>query len=83
MASDSGREFSTSQYWDDRYGKDDDDAKAYEWLRRFDSLQPFLSKHLPSSNQNSSILHLGNGNSVRFITSLLSHICPLLTIWFQ
>lgn len=64
MGSDSGREFSTSQYWDDRYGKADDDAKQYEWLRRFDSLKPFLTKHLPSSESNPSILHLGNGNSV-------------------
>ena len=64
MAGDGGKEFSTSKYWDERYGRDDDDAKQYEWLRRFDSLQPFLSKHLPSPESNPSILHLGNGNSV-------------------
>lgn len=62
---DSGKEFSTSEFWDDRYGKDDQDAKQYEWLRQFDSLRPFLSKHLPLPDSNPSILHLGNGNSVR------------------
>lgn len=64
MAGDRGKEFSTSQYWDDRYGKDDEDAKQYEWLRKFESLRPFLSKHLPPSDDNPTILHLGNGNSV-------------------
>ena len=67
MNSDSGKEFSTSQYWDDRYGKDDQDAKQYEWLRQFDSLRPFLSKHLPAAEKKPKILHLGNGNSVSFL----------------
>lgn len=64
MSKGSGRQFSTSEYWDDRYGKDDDEAKQYEWLRRFDTLQPFLSKHLPLPDSTPRILHLGNGNSV-------------------
>lgn len=30
MGGDSGKEFSTSEYWDDRYGKNDQDARQYE-----------------------------------------------------
>jgi hypothetical protein len=61
---------STPEYWDARYTADTGDATVYDWLRPFDSLQPFFTKHLPSPEPNParpgpSILHLGNGNSVR------------------
>jgi EEF1A lysine methyltransferase 4 len=65
MAGDSVEEYSKAAYWDDRYGKQDEDARQYEWLRRFDSLRPFLRKHLPPADNGPKILHLGNGNSVR------------------
>ncbi|KAK5119824.1 hypothetical protein LTR85_007150 [Meristemomyces frigidus] len=63
MVKDSLAELAHPQYWDKRYSADDEDARVYDWLRRFDTIQPFLTKHLPSPDSNCSILHLGSGNS--------------------
>lgn len=57
-------ELAHPEYWDKRYSADDADAQHYDWLRRFESLKPFLLTHLPSPETNPTILHLGNGNSV-------------------
>ncbi|KAK5111351.1 hypothetical protein LTR62_005191 [Meristemomyces frigidus] len=57
-------ELAHPEYWDKRYSGDDDDAKVYDWLRRFHTIKPFLLKHLPApESNNAKILHLGSGNS--------------------
>lgn len=65
MAEDPNAELSRQEYWDERYGKDAEKGeKSYDWLRNFDTIKPFLTKHLPPASEDSSILHMGNGNSV-------------------
>jgi len=65
MVKDSLKELAHPEYWDKRYSADDDDAKVYDWLRRFDTIRPFLTKYLPPPSDNGpKILHLGSGNSV-------------------
>ena len=56
-------------YWNARYSQDNDDAKVYDWLRRFDTIKPFLIKHLPAPEDEPKVLHLGNGNSVRCLAN--------------
>ncbi|EMC94295.1 hypothetical protein BAUCODRAFT_150480 [Baudoinia panamericana UAMH 10762] len=63
MVKDSLEELSHPEYWDMRYGLDNDDAKAFDWLRHFEKIRPFMTKHLPSASAGPSILHLGSGNS--------------------
>lgn len=63
------RELAHPEYWDARYSKDDADAKVYDWLRHFDALEPFLTKHLPPVASEPEILHLGSGNSVSLYIS--------------
>lgn len=62
--SESLEELARPEYWDKRYAADNDDAKVYDWLRRFDTIQPFLTKYLPAPSQGPRLLHLGSGNSV-------------------
>lgn len=64
MVKDSLEELAHPEYWDKRYSADDDDAKVYDWLRRFDTIKPFLTKYLPPPRAGPRILHLGSGNSV-------------------
>ncbi|KAK3679721.1 hypothetical protein LTR78_000097 [Recurvomyces mirabilis] len=64
MPADSLEELAHPQYWDKRYGDTDSgDAKTYDWLRHFDTIKPFLLKHLPPPDTDPKILHLGSGNS--------------------
>jgi len=72
MAEDPNAELSRQEYWDERYGKDAEKGeKSYDWLRNFDTIRPFLTKHLPAASANSSILHMGNGNSVGQLVMIL------------
>lgn len=64
MVKESLEELAHPEYWDKRYSADDADAKVYDWLRRFDTIKPFLTKHLPAPDASPRILHLGSGNSV-------------------
>jgi hypothetical protein len=65
MNEDPNAELSRAEYWNARYGKDEEDGKAsYDWLRTFDTIKTFLTKHLPPAEQNAKIIHMGNGNSV-------------------
>jgi bisphosphoglycerate-dependent phosphoglycerate mutase len=62
-----------AEYWDKRYAevKSENDAPTHEWFRDFKSLEPFFEKHLfESRSHDSTILHLGSGDSV----------CPLSLI---
>jgi len=56
-------ELSRPEYWNERYGKEDD---QYDWLRTFASIKPFLAKHLPDASSDPKIVQLGCGNSVRW-----------------
>lgn len=58
---DPNAELSRAEYWEKRYS---DNAPSYDWLRSFDTVKPFLTKHLPAPETNPRILHAGNGNSV-------------------
>jgi len=64
MAKDSLEELAHPAYWDKRYSADDEDARVYDWLRRFDTIKPFLTERLPPPEDGAKILHLGSGNSV-------------------
>ncbi|KAF2769688.1 S-adenosyl-L-methionine-dependent methyltransferase [Teratosphaeria nubilosa] len=63
MGKDANEELSRAEYWDARYSAENEDAKAYDWLRQFQSIKPFFEKHLPPPDSNPEILHLGSGNS--------------------
>ena len=71
-------ELAYPEYWDKRYTLEQKILKdgtqpildSYEWFRSFETLRPFLTKHLPTPSIGSHILHLGCGNSV-ILTSLL------------
>ncbi|MCJ1360846.1 MAG: hypothetical protein MMC33_010855 [Icmadophila ericetorum] len=62
------------EHWDKRYelelqkGVDTDGNQqpigSFEWYRSFETLRPFLTKHLPAPETGCHILHLGCGNSV-------------------
>jgi EEF1A lysine methyltransferase 4 len=67
MVKDSNEELAHPEYWDQRYSAGDDDAKAYDWLRRFDTIKPFMMEHLPAPGANAKVLHLGSGNSVSLV----------------
>lgn len=47
-------------YWNDRH---EIDCSADEWAKSYDELRPFLVRHLPKSQPEAKILHLGNGTS--------------------
>ena len=71
MPQESLEELATSEYWDKRYkqaSKDSQETEVYEWFRRFADLRKFFSKHLPPVGQNSKVLHLGCGDSVRCLS---------------
>jgi hypothetical protein len=64
-------ELTTASFWDKRYDSPPTDSSStgptYEWLRGFDSLKPWLKKHLfdvRPAEQNPRILNLGCGDSV-------------------
>jgi hypothetical protein len=64
-------ELSFASFWDKRYdiaGEDlSNDQPTHEWFRGFDSLKPWLAKHLFTphpAERNPLILHLGSGDSV-------------------
>jgi hypothetical protein len=63
MVKESLEELAHPEYWNTRYSLPNEDE--YDWLRKFDMIKPFLLKHLPESSENSKILQLGCGNSVR------------------
>lgn len=71
-------ELTYPEYWDNRYTQEQkivrDDTQpildSYEWFRDFETLRPFLTKHLPVPSTGCHILHLGCGNSV-ILTALL------------
>ncbi|KAJ9629368.1 hypothetical protein H2203_001741 [Taxawa tesnikishii (nom. ined.)] len=65
---DPNAELSRAEYWDKRYS---DNAPSYDWLRNFDTVKPFLTKHLPPASSAPKIVHMGNGNST-LPASLLS-----------
>ncbi|KAH7091507.1 S-adenosyl-L-methionine-dependent methyltransferase [Paraphoma chrysanthemicola] len=56
-----------AQFWDERYAKADEDKPTHEWLRGFDTLEPFLDKYLSQGSglegKGRRILHLGSGDS--------------------
>jgi hypothetical protein len=60
-------ELSRPDYWDKRY-VEGEDSETYDWLRRFDAIEPFFQKHLPPASSNPRILQLGCGNSVNIFS---------------
>lgn len=78
-------ELSFSSYWDSRYAKPDAE-ESFEWFKSFSNLQNFFERHLPpptlsvnDSGKPPAILHLGCGNSVRYILPILLRLptpCP-------
>jgi EEF1A lysine methyltransferase 4 len=76
-------ELAYPEYWDNRYTlerkilKDDTQPilDSYEWFRGFETLRPFLTKHLPPPSTACRILHLGCGNSVILTSLLYSSLC--------
>ncbi|KAF2102820.1 S-adenosyl-L-methionine-dependent methyltransferase [Rhizodiscina lignyota] len=61
-------ELAFASYWDKRYETGDhlDDQPTHEWFRGFDSLKPWLSKHLfdaRPAERDPVIIHLGCGDS--------------------
>lgn len=62
-------ELAFASFWDKRYDTADssDNQPTHEWFRGFDSLKPWLSKHLFNvrpAELAPVILHLGCGDSV-------------------
>jgi EEF1A lysine methyltransferase 4 len=60
---------SKASFWDERYSSapPGSDAPTHEWFKSFDSLKPFLEKHLflpKPPDDDIRILHLGCGDSV-------------------
>lgn len=80
MAKEFLEELERPEYWDERYSKNDANAKAYGWLRHFSTIKPFLTKHLPPAEQKPRILHLGSGNSVYVLCQTKSHGCVALVL---
>jgi hypothetical protein len=69
MEPDESEELSLASFWDKRYDTIDrlNRQPTHEWFRGFESLKPWLSKHLFNerpANLTPSILHLGCGDSV-------------------
>ena len=60
VIADDNIEYSTLEYWNKRY--ENNKQINYDWFKNFDQLQSQLVKLVP--NKNSSILHLGCGNSL-------------------
>ncbi|KAE9976323.1 hypothetical protein EG328_002664 [Venturia inaequalis] len=54
-------ELAHPEYWNTRYTNTEEEK--YDWLRNFDTIKPFLEKHLPDASTNPRILQLGCGNS--------------------
>jgi hypothetical protein len=76
-------ELSSASFWDARYAAADsaNDQPTHEWLHNFDSLKPWLSKHLFSrypAEVNPVILHLGCGDSVWAHVSIILMSCHIL-----
>jgi len=74
------QELSLPAFWDNRYNSADlaENQPTHEWFRGFDSLNPWLSKHLfieRPANSAPMIMHLGCGDSVntdfQFLYSIL------------
>ena len=58
-------ELAHPEYWDNRYTEKAAEEK-YDWLRNFDAIKPFFTKHLPDIQRHEPrIVQLGCGNSVR------------------
>ncbi|KAF5667107.1 endothelin-converting enzyme 2 [Fusarium heterosporum] len=68
MTFEEDRQLETAEYWDSRYVTSNSNEPTHEWIRSFEHLIPFLSKHLleqpgRTANDNPKILHLGSGDS--------------------
>lgn len=76
MVKESLEELAHPEYWDARYSAENEDARVYDWLRKFGTIRPFLEKHLPKPTQHGGpkILHLGSGNSVRIAVKTSMYI---------
>ena len=72
MTEDPNAGLSRQEYWDERYSSKESDEAHYDWLRKFETVKPFLTKHLPPVTDEAKILHLGNGNSVNADDPLFS-----------
>ncbi|KAK9472767.1 S-adenosyl-L-methionine-dependent methyltransferase [Dipodascopsis tothii] len=54
----------TKEYWDERYQKDEDDAK-FDWFKTFADLEPFFRKHIDWARAGElRVIMLGCGNSI-------------------
>jgi hypothetical protein len=67
-------ELSHASFWDKRYDASNEQPEpTHEWFRGFESLKPWLQKHLFTpypAEKNPIVLHLGSGDSVD-LTSLI------------
>ena len=76
-------ELAHAEYWNQRYSSSSD--SSYEWFKSFETLKPFLCKHLPDPFAgldaiNPRILHLGCGNSVCALVVVTMYITEVFLV---
>ena len=72
-ADDENERLAYADYWDSRY-KEKEGDQLHEWFRSFKDLEEFFTRHLFKAypaNTTPRLLHLGSGDSVRPLSSLL------------